>query len=182
MDWTDPVTFSHFYRNVRGLTYHFVDEKPTLPSKKENGTIVLLHGFPDLWYGWRRVIPMLTQQGFRVIAPDLRGFGQTEAPAKTSEYALAQSAADIIALLQALSIHQAYFLGHDWGGEVAYRIALKYPHYTRGIISVCTPFTPAGSNFVRLEHVVKRWPSLRYQLYFIQGDEAEKEFNSNVSG
>lgn len=89
----------------------------------EGPAVVLLHGFPDSMHLWRHQIPALTAAGLRVIAPDLRGFGESDAPEEVEAYALATVLADVVALLDALGVDRARVVGHDWGAAVAWGMA-----------------------------------------------------------
>ena len=105
---------------INGLDLHV-----TLAGDGE--PLLLLHGFPDSAKLWRKMIPGLVAAGFRIIAPDQRGFGQTSAPAKTSDYYIAQIAADAIALLDALGVERAALMGHDWGAVIGWQLAADHP-------------------------------------------------------
>src|SRR5580704_19148375 len=97
---------------VNGVSLHVEDYG--------NGTpVLLLHGWPDSAYVWRNQIPFLARHGFRTIAPDMRGFGQSSRPAEAAEYALSKSVGDVIGLLDALELDSAHLVGHDWGAAVA---------------------------------------------------------------
>ncbi len=89
--------------------------------------VLLLHGFPDSARLWRHQIPALTDAGFRVVAPDLRGFGASEKPTDVSDYRIGRSVADMVAVLDALEIERAHVVGHDWGAGVAWALALMAP-------------------------------------------------------
>lgn len=104
--------------------------------------IVLLHGFPELAFSWRHQIPALAAAGYRVIAPDLRGYGLTDRPARVEDYDLAHLTGDLVGLLDALGIDRAVFMGHDWGGLVAWQMPLFHQRRVAGVIGVNTPFIP----------------------------------------
>src|SRR5215471_5192937 len=93
----------------------------------EGPLIVLLHGFPEFWYGWRRQIRPLAAAGFRVIAPDLRGYNLSSKPAGVSAYNSDGLAADIRGLIRERGAESALLAGHDWGGTVAWTIAMTHP-------------------------------------------------------
>ena len=105
---------SHFV-DVHGLRMHYV-------SAGEGPAVILLHGFPDTHAVWRRQIPALVARGFRVIAPDLRGYGRTDAPAGVGAYAIEFLCADILGLMDRLGLQQASLVGHDWGGLVGWHV------------------------------------------------------------
>lgn len=104
--------------------------------------IVLLHGFPELAHSWRNQIPALVDAGYRVIAPDLRGYGLTDRPAAVEDYDLTQIMGDLVGLLDAMDIEKAVWMGHDWGGILAWQMPLFHPNRTDGVISVGTPHIP----------------------------------------
>ena len=111
----------HRFVEVRGLRVHVAEAGQGEP-------LVMLHGWPQHWYEWRFQIPVLAQH-YRVICPDLRGFGWTDAPA--SGYDKETLAGDIIALLDALGLEQVRFMGHDWGGWIGFLIGLRQPDRIR---------------------------------------------------
>src|SRR4051794_40190176 len=89
--------------------------------------VLLLHGFPDSSRLWRHQVPALTGAGFRVVAPDLRGFGASDKPADVDAYRVNRSVADLVAILDALELESAHVVGHDWGAGVAWAFALMAP-------------------------------------------------------
>ena len=102
--------------------------------------VVFCHGFPELAYSWRHQLPAVAAAGFRAIAPDQRGYGDSSAPAAVTDYGLTELTGDLVGLLDALRIERAIFVGHDWGGFVAWAMPLLYPERTAGVIGVCTPY------------------------------------------
>jgi pimeloyl-ACP methyl ester carboxylesterase len=109
---------------------------------KSGVPVVLCHGFPELAYSWRHQLPALAAAGFRVIAPDQRGYGRTSRPEKIEAYDMANLTSDLAGLLDALDIESAIFAGHDWGGIVVWSMPLMHPKRVRGVIGVNTPFLP----------------------------------------
>ena len=103
--------------------------------------IVLCHGFPDLAYSWRHQFPALAAAGLRVIAPDQRGYGGSDAPEPVETYDLEHLTGDLVALLDALGIERAVFAGHDWGGVVAWAMPLLHPERTAAVIGVNQPYS-----------------------------------------
>ena len=104
--------------------------------------IVLVHGFPGVAFNWRRQIPALAAAGYRVIVPDLRGYGGSDAPAPVEAYDIAELTGDLVGLLDALDIEKAIFMGHDWGGLVVWQMPLFHQARVAGVIGVNTPFIP----------------------------------------
>ncbi len=104
--------------------------------------VVLCHGFRELAYSWRHQLPELARAGFRAIAPDQRGYGQSDVPKRIEDYDLIHLAGDLAALLDALEIDKAIFAGHDWGGFVAWAMPVLHPERCLGAIGVNTPYIP----------------------------------------
>jgi len=108
----------------------------------EGPAVLLLHGFPDSGDLWRDVTPLLVAAGYRVLAPDLRGFGESDAPVGRRHYAIDRIVADVVALLDTLGDAQpVHVVGHDWGAAVAWRLAIAHPQRVRSsvVISVGHP-------------------------------------------
>jgi alpha/beta hydrolase fold len=110
----DNVTFSHHTASVNGIQLHYV-----IGGKGD--PIVLLHGWPETWYEWRHIIPELIANNYTVIAPDMRGFGDSEKP--LTGYDKKTVAEDIYQLVKKLGYTKIYIAAHDWGGPVAYSYA-----------------------------------------------------------
>lgn len=104
--------------------------------------LVLCHGWPELAFSWRHQIRALADAGLRVIAPDQRGFGATDAPKEVQAYDLEQLTADLVGLLDHLGIAKAIFVGHDWGGFVVWQMALRHAARVAGVVSLNTPHLP----------------------------------------
>jgi pimeloyl-ACP methyl ester carboxylesterase len=107
--------------------------------------VLLLHGFPESWYSWRHQLTALAAAGFHAVAPDQRGYGQTDAPAGIAEYTILHLAGDVMALLDALDAERAVVAGHDWGAPVAWHAGLFRPDRVRGVIGLSVPYRPRGS-------------------------------------
>lgn len=108
------------YASVGGLTMHYV-------TAGEGPPVILLHGFPDTHAIWRRQIPDLAAAGLRVIAPDLRGYGETDMPDSVSAYAIGFLANDVLGLMDVLGIESAVVIGHDWGALIGWHLAMHAP-------------------------------------------------------
>lgn len=104
--------------------------------------IVLLHGFPGLAFTWRHQIPALVDAGYRVIVPDLRGYGLSDTPTAVEDYDIAQLTGDVAGLMDALDVENAIVMGHDWGGLLAWQMALFHEERIAGVISLNTPHIP----------------------------------------
>jgi len=119
---------------IRGKTYSYILGQADGPPK---ANVVLVHGFPDLAWGWRYQIPYLMSKGYNVVAPDMLGYGQTDAPEPLEEYSLKNMSHDLAALVAELWGPQARIVlgGHDWGGAFIWRFAMWHPEILIGIFS-----------------------------------------------
>src|SRR5215471_7604890 len=102
--------------------------------------VVLCHGFPELWYSWRHQLVALAEAGFRAVAPDMRGYGQTDRPEAIEQYTIFHMVGDMVGLLDALGAEEAVIAGHDWGAAVAWHAAQLRPDRFRGVIGLSGPF------------------------------------------
>jgi len=116
-------------------------------AEQGEGPLVLLcHGFPESWYSWRHQLRALAEAGFHAVAPDMRGYGQSEAPAEIERYTLLHLVGDMVGLLDALGASTAVIAGHDWGAPVAWHAALLRPDRFRAVIGLSVPFRARGSS------------------------------------
>jgi pimeloyl-ACP methyl ester carboxylesterase len=141
--------------------------------------VVLCHGFPESWYSWRHQLQALAEAGFHAVAPDMRGYGQTDRPDAIEQYTLLHLTGDIVGLLDALSADKAVIAGHDWGAPVAWHCALLRPDRFRAVIGLSVPF---WSRFpIRPTSLMPQTEdALFYQLYFQSPGVAEAEFERDV--
>lgn len=129
MDW------QHRHAEVNGIQMHYVDQG-------EGPAVVLCHGFPHLWFSWHRQISALAEAGYRVIAPDMRGMGQTEAPAEPRAYDVEHITADLLGLLDHAGVEKAVFAGLDFGAFAIYDFALRHPERVVAVIGLENPAAP----------------------------------------
>jgi pimeloyl-ACP methyl ester carboxylesterase len=104
--------------------------------------VVLCHGFPELAFSWRRQVPALTAAGFRVLAPDLRGYGHSSAPTDVDAYDVITLCDDLCGLLDALEEQAAIFVGHDWGASLVWQLSVLQPERVRAVAGLSVPFVP----------------------------------------
>lgn len=141
--------------------------------------VVLCHGFPECWYSWRHQLPALAEAGFHAVAPDMRGYGQSDRPDAIDQYTLLHLVGDMVGLLDALSAESAVIVGHDWGAPVAWHAALLRPDRFRAVIGLSVPFIPRRP--VRPTTVMPQTDdTVFYQLYFQTPGVAEAEFERDV--
>jgi pimeloyl-ACP methyl ester carboxylesterase len=167
---------THRYVETNRIKMHFVEQG-------EGPLVILCHGFPESWYSYRHQIPALAAAGFHVVAPDQRGYGQTDKPEDINAYNLFQVTGDIVGLVNALGEEQAVIVGHDWGAPVAWMSCLLRPDVFRAIGLLSVPYL---ANFGAGER-----PSVAtraamgdelefYQLYFQEPGKAEAELEHDV--
>ncbi|KAI1384630.1 epoxide hydrolase [Hypoxylon trugodes] len=153
----------HKFISFGDIKYYYVLAKP---QGKPAATVLLLHGWPDLSYGWRYQVPYLQSLGLQVIVPDMLGYGQTSAPTALEEYTLKNMAAHMAGIIKAHSDEPIILGGHDWGGFFVWRVYAYYPELIRGIFSICVPYMPPSPIKMSLEEIVKKLPNFTYQLQF----------------
>jgi pimeloyl-ACP methyl ester carboxylesterase len=150
-----------------------------LAEQGEGPLVLLCHGFPESWYSWRHQLKALAEAGYRAVAPDMRGYGQTDRPEPIEKYTLFHLVGDMVGVLDALGAEQAVIAGHDWGAPVAWHAALMRPDRFRAVIGLSVPFRPRGAA-VPTTMMPKTDDALFYQLYFQTPGVAEAEFERDV--
>jgi pimeloyl-ACP methyl ester carboxylesterase len=144
----------------------------TVHEAGDGPAVVFCHGFPELAYSWRHQLPAVAAAGFHAIAPDQRGYADSSAPDAVNAYGLTELTADMAGLLDALKIDRAIFVGHDWGGFVAWAMPVLYPERTAGVIGVCTPYMAMPqTSFMRT--LVNGKDERMYILWFQEPGRAE---------
>mmetsp|Transcript_19921 Transcript_19921/g.39104 ORF Transcript_19921/g.39104 Transcript_19921/m.39104 type:complete len:354 (+) Transcript_19921:227-1288(+) len=164
----------HYFAPLRtDITMHYVE---ACPQGEIRATLLCVHGFPDSWFGYRKVIPALAAAGYRVVVPDMRGYGSTSVPREEKAYAMEEICKDLEALLDVLFVEKVVIIGHDWGGTCVWSFAMHYPERVLGVAAFCTPYFPWRPE--------NPWPRMRanvdsrfnYQIYFLgQAAQAELE-------
>ncbi len=129
----DSLTHGSAY--VNGVRLHYV-------AQGEGKLVILLHGFPEFWYSWRHQIPALAQH-FKVVAPDMRGYNESEKPAGVANYHIDRLTADVMSLIRAFGEERAIIIGHDWGGGVAWAFGANYPQATERLVVLNCPHPAA---------------------------------------
>ena len=140
--------------------------------------VVLAHGFPESSYSWRHQIAPLVDAGYRVLAPDQRGYARSSAPREVAAYRSDRLAADLVALLDDVGADDALFVGHDWGALLTWDLARFHPDRVRGLVNVSVPFTPwpvPPTELFRATYGDRFF----YMLYFQQVGPPEAEFDAD---
>ena len=166
------MEISHRFVSTNGIQMHI--------AEAGQGPLVLLcHGFPESWYSWRHQLVALAEAGFHAVAPDMRGYGQTDKPEPIEQYTLLHLVGDMLGLLDALQAPLAVIAGHDWGAPVAWHCALLRPDRFRAVMALSVPYRPRGP--VRPTTVMpQNDDAIFYQLYFQKPGVAEAEFERDT--
>jgi pimeloyl-ACP methyl ester carboxylesterase len=166
----DPENWRHDTVRVNGIDLHYVTVDPD-PGDVDHPTgdpplVVLLHGFPEFWYAWRHQLDPLAEAGYRVVAPDLRGYNHSSRPAGVDSYRPAQLVADVRGLVEALGHAQAAVVGHDWGGAVAWETAIREPDLVRQLVVLNAPHPEAYRRALLRspEQLYKSWYVFLFQV------------------
>lgn len=158
--------------DVRGKKYTYIIGEP---KGTPVDTIFLIHGWPDMAFGWRYQIPFFMELGYRVVAPNMVGYAGTTRPDSIEEYTFKSVSEDIRELAkQIVGDGQIILGGHDWGGAVVWRAAMYFPELIKAVFSVCTPFFPVSTEYHALEDIIAggKLRNFRYQLA-LGGPEVE---------
>src|SRR6266571_7764457 len=150
----------HFFQNA-GLRFHAITAGP-----KDGPVVVLLHGFPEFWYGWHRQIEPLVTAGFRVVVPDQRGYNLSSKPAGVAPYALTELVSDVLAIADQLGQDKIFLAGHDWGAAVAWSAALLHPQRIAKLAVLNVPHPAVMRKFLstRPRQFLRSWYIFFFQL------------------
>lgn len=158
---------------TNGIRMHYVDQG--------KGPLVLLcHGFPECWYSWRHQIAALSAAGYRVVAPDLRGYGKSDSPKGVESYTILEIVNDLIGLLDALGEKSAVIVGHDFGAVVSWNAALLHPDKFKAVAALSVPYSPRREDAPIATFKKFANGNFFYILYFQEFGVAEKELNNEV--
>ncbi len=156
----EDLDVSHRFATTNGLRVHYVEKgEPGRPL------VLLLHGFPDFWWSWRHQIDPLVEAGFRVVAPDQRGYGDTD---KHGPYDLDTLVEDVVGLIEALGEERAIVVGHDWGGAVAWHLAATRPSRCAKLAILNSPHPVVFQRALRSPaQLRKSWYMFVFQIPFL---------------
>jgi len=176
----EASTVSHRFIETNGIRMHIAEQG--------QGPLVLLcHGFPESWYSWRHQLSALAAAGYHAVAPDQRGYGQTDRPEPIESYTTLHLVGDMVGLLDALGEERAIIVGHDWGANVAWNAALMRPDRFQAVIVLSIPYTPRGPAHgpqatIRPIEAMRRMVGdhFFYQLYFQEPGIAEADLERDV--
>lgn len=151
-------------------------------SAGEGPPVLLLHGFPESWYSWRHQLRALADAGYRAIAPDMRGYGGTDAPRAIEAYDALDLCGDVTGLLDALGEERAVLVGHDWGAAVAWYCALLEPDRFTALVAMSVPWGPRADESPLARMRAAYGENFFYMLYFQEPGVAEAELDADPEG
>lgn len=149
------MALEHGFLEANGIRFHYVEQGA-------GPLVLLLHGFPEFWYSWRKQLPALADAGYRAVALDMRGYGLTDKP--RTGYQIQQLVDDIVAVMHGLGEARAHLVGHDWGGIVAWQAAWRRPDAVRSLIAMNAPHPSAFVQFARRD--LRQLLQSSYMLFF----------------
>jgi len=141
--------------------------------------VVFCHGWPESWYSWRHQLTALADAGFHAVAPDQRGYGQTDKPQAIDQYTQLHMVGDIVGLVGALGAKDAVIVGHDWGAPVAWNSAMMRPDLFRAVVGMSVPHSPRGPMAPMTMFKALFGDNFFYILYFQEPGRAEAEFEAD---
>ncbi len=147
----------------------------------EGPLVILMHGFPELWYSWRHQIPALAEAGYHVVAPDMRGYGHTEQSSLVADYDVLDICGDIWGLIAYFGQDRAVLIGHDWGGALAIQCARLRPDSVRAVVDISVPYRRPQTDQLPLEFFRSQYGDRFFYILYLQEDAAERELNGRIA-
>jgi pimeloyl-ACP methyl ester carboxylesterase len=166
------VSVSHRFVDANGIRLHVAEAG-------EGPLVVLCHGFPESWHSYRHQLEDLAAAGYHAVAPDQRGYGQSDAPEDVRQYSLLHLAGDVVELARALGAERFAVVGHDWGSPVASTVGLFRPDLVRGVALLSVPYVPRGQTD-SLTALTKLLGPDNYQVFFQEPGVAEAVLEADV--
>ncbi|GMP37819.1 hypothetical protein CsSME_00009333 [Camellia sinensis var. sinensis] len=155
--------------HTNGIWIHFVE-------KGKGPLVLLIHGFPELWSSWKHQIIHLSEHGYRVVAPDMRGYGDSDCPRDPASYTVFHLVGDLVGLLDELGETQAFVVGHEWGAQVAWYLCLFRPDRVKALVNLGVPYKP-NSPMKPTEFLTKMFGDGFYISQFQEPGRTEKSFS-----
>lgn len=164
-------SIEHRVVSVNGINMHV--------AEKGQGQVVLfLHGFPELWYTWRHQILALASSGYRAVAPDLRGYGDTDSPTPVTSYTYMHIVGDLVALIDSLGVDKVYLVGHDWGAWIGWFLCMFRPDKVKAYVCLSVPFRPRHPKLKPVEAMKAFFGEDYYMCRFQEPGKMEAEIAS----
>jgi pimeloyl-ACP methyl ester carboxylesterase len=175
---TGSTSFTHGDVEANGISIHTV-------SMGDGPLVLFCHGFPESWYSWRHQLPAVADAGFRAVAMDMRGYGNSSAPEDVGAYTMSHLVGDTVGVVAALGADEAVIVGHDWGAPVAWYSALMRPDVFRAVAALSVPYMPPIGGLpqgLTMNDLMKTAAGERdyYRLYFQEPGVAEPEIEADL--
>ena len=160
----EELNMEERYYHVNGVCLHVMEA-----GDAEGDILLFLHGFPEFWYGWRKQISYFSRQGFRVIVPDQRGYNLSSKPPGKKNYRMEALSDDMVALIRQLGSKKVFLIGHDWGGAVAWTVAIRKPELLEKLIVLNLPHPQVMKETLKRlpKQLLKSWYIGFFQLPFL---------------
>jgi epoxide hydrolase 4 len=163
-----PCEVHHRFARISDIRLHYVEANPTAENGKDiaSGRLcIMLHGFPEFWYSWRRQIPALAAAGFHVLVPDLRGYNLSDKPRGIAAYRIDYLIGDVLGLIEHAGAQRAAIIGHDWGGVIAWHLAMYHPQVVEKLVILNAPHPAAYRRELRSwKQLLKSWYVFFFQM------------------
>ena len=151
------TAITHGYVAVNGIRLHYAE------SGSGDDLVILLHGFPEFWYSWRKQLVALSKS-FHVIAPDLRGFNLSDKPPRVEDYRIDRIVGDVIGLIDHFGAQQAAIVGHDWGAGIAWAVAKKHPERVAKLAVLQVPLLAVWRANLTFKQLLRSWYMFFFQI------------------
>lgn len=148
----------HSYAQIGGVRLHYA------VRGAGDRLVLLLHGFPECWYSWRRQLESLSAERYTIVAPDLRGYNLSDKPPRIDDYALPRLVDDVTGLIRHFGKVESAIIGHDWGAAIAWATALNYPEYVWKLVAMQVPPAAAWRANLTLGQMLRSWYMFFFQL------------------
>lgn len=166
----EGISFDYIQTN--GITLH-----TALAGPEDGPLVIMLHGFPEFWYGWKHQIEPLASRGYRVVVPDQRGYNLSDKPEEIGQYRLDLLRDDITGLIDHFGRQKAIIIGHDWGGAVAWHLTATKPEYVYKLIAINIPHPKAMPRIMMRNP--QQWVRSSYMAFFQLPDLPEKTLSAD---
>jgi pimeloyl-ACP methyl ester carboxylesterase len=171
---------------VPGISFRHIETngiRMRLATMGDSGPLVIMaHGWPESWYSWRHQIKAVAEAGYRVVAPDMRGYGATDAPPAVEDYDIVTLAADMVGIVDAYGEDKAIIMGHDWGSIVAWNTVLLHPDRFSALVAMSVPYSGRAPESPLISWQNTYGDNFYYILYHQEPGVAEAEYDADPEG
>lgn len=171
---------------IPGISFRYIESngiRMRLATMGDSGPLVIMaHGWPESWYSWRHQIKAVAEAGYRVVAPDMRGYGGTDAPPDVEDYDIVTLAADMVGIVDAYGEDKAIIMGHDWGSIVAWNTVLLHPERFSALVAMSVPYSGRAPESPLISWQNAYGDNFYYILYHQEPGVAEAEYDADPEG